>query len=49
MRDFELQCGEKFITPWDGIALIKGMLDHIDFDRALSQAGLPPPGSATTG
>lgn len=45
MRDFELQFSDKLITPWGGMALIKRMLDHIGFDRALSQAGLPQPGS----
>ncbi len=45
MRDFELQFSDKLITPWGGMALIKCMLDHIGFDRALSSAGLPQPGS----
>ena len=45
MRDFELQFSDKLITPWCGITLVKRMLDHIGFDRALSQAGLPQPGS----
>ncbi len=45
MRDFELQFSDKLITPWGGMALIKRMLDHIGFDRALASAGLPQPGS----
>ena len=45
MRDFELQFSDKLITPWGGMALVKRMLDHIGFDRALSDAGLPQPGS----
>ena len=45
MRDFELQFSDKLITPWGGMALIKRMLDHLDFDRALLAAGLPQPGS----
>ena len=45
MRYFELQFSDKLITPWGGMALIKRMLDHLGFDRALSQAGLPQPGN----
>ena len=45
MRDFELQFSDKLITPWGGMALVKRMLDHIGFDQALSDAGLPQPGS----
>ena len=45
MRDFELQFSAKLITPWGGMALIKRMLDHLGFDRALLSAGLPLPGS----
>ena len=45
MRDFELQFSDKLVTPWGGMALVKRMLDHIGFDRALSEGGLPPPGS----
>ena len=45
MRNFELQFSDKLITPWSGIALVKRMLDHIGFDRALSDAGLPQPGT----
>lgn len=45
MRDFELQFSDKLITPWGGMALVKRMLDHLGFDRALSGAGLPQPGS----
>ena len=45
MRDFELQFSDKLVTPWGGMALIKRMLDHLGFDRALLTAGLPQPGS----
>ena len=45
MRNFELQFSDKLITPWGGMALIKRMLDHICFDRALSDACLTQPGS----
>ena len=45
MRDFELRFSDKLITPWGGMALVKRMLDHLGFDRALLSAGLPPPGS----
>ena len=45
MRDFELQFSDKLVTPWGGMALIKRMLDHLGFDRALLAAGLPQPGS----
>ena len=37
MRDFELQFSDKLITLWGGMALIKRMLDHIGFDRALDK------------
>lgn len=45
MREFELQFSDKLITPWGGMALMKRLLDHLGFDRALNQAGLPQPGS----
>ena len=45
MRDFELQSSDKLVTPWGGLALIKRMLDHSGFDRALLAAGLQQPGS----
>ena len=43
--DFELRFTDKEITAWGGMGLMKRMLDHMGFDAALSQAGLPQPGS----
>ncbi len=37
---FELCFSDKEITAWDGMALMKRMLDYLEFDTALSQAGL---------
>ncbi|TAG45881.1 MAG: IS1380 family transposase, partial [Betaproteobacteria bacterium] len=45
MRDIELRFTDKEITPWGGMALMKRLLDHFGFDRALASAGLPQPGS----
>jgi hypothetical protein len=42
---FELRFSDKEITAWGGMALMKRMLDYLEFDTALSQAGLPIPGS----
>lgn len=42
---FELQFTDKEITAWGGMGLMKRMLDHIDFDRALRESELPQPGS----
>lgn len=41
----ELRFSDREITPWGGMALMKRMLDHMGFDAALAEAGLPPPGS----
>ena len=41
----ELAFTDKQITPWGGMALMKNMLDHIGWDRALCAAQLPQPGS----
>lgn len=41
----ELAFTDKQITPWGGMALMKNMLDHIGWDRALAAAQLPQPGS----
>lgn len=43
--DFELRFTDKEITAWGGMALMKRMLDHMQFHTALSYAGLPQPGS----
>lgn len=43
--DFELRFTDKEITAWGGMALMKRMLDHLKFEQALSESGLPPPGS----
>jgi hypothetical protein len=43
--DFELRFTDKEITAWAGMGLLKRMLDHMQFDTALSIAGLPQPGS----
>lgn len=42
---FELQFTDKEITAWGGMGLMKRMLDHLDFDAALRDCGLPQPGS----
>jgi Transposase DDE domain group 1 len=42
---YELRFTDKEITAWGGMGLMKRMLDHMGFDGALSQAGLPQPGS----
>jgi hypothetical protein len=41
----ELRFSDREITPWGGMALMKRMLDHLDFQSALSRCGLPQPGS----
>ena len=42
---FELRFTDKEITAWGGMAIMKRMLDHLEFDAALSAAGLPQPKS----
>lgn len=42
---FELRFTDKEITAWGGMGLMKRMLDHLDFDAALRDCGLPQPGS----
>jgi hypothetical protein len=42
---YELRFTDKEITAWGGMGLLKRMLDHMQFDTALSIAGLPQPGS----
>lgn len=41
----ELAFTDKQITPWGGMALMKNMLDHVGWDRAMQAAQLPQPGS----
>ena len=43
--DFDMRFTDKEITAWGGMALMKRMLDHLGFEEALSNAGLPPRGS----
>ena len=43
--NFELRFSDKEITAWGGMALMKRMLDHMEFDQALAGAGLPQPRS----
>ena len=33
--DFELTFADKKITPWDGMALMKRILEHLKFEEAL--------------
>ena len=40
---FELRFTDKEITAWGGMSLIKRMLDHMGFDSALADSGLPQP------
>ena len=42
---FELRFTDQEITAWGGMGLMKRMLDHLDFDQALQESGLPQPGS----
>lgn len=42
---FELRFSDKEVTAWGGLAVMKQMLDHLDFAGALKQAQLPQPGS----
>ena len=43
--NIELRFSDKEITAWGGMGLMKRMLDHLGFDGALSDCGLPQPGS----
>jgi hypothetical protein len=43
--DLQLRFTDKDITSWGAMALIKRMLDHLDFQSVLSRCGLPAPGS----
>lgn len=42
---FNLRFTDKEITAWGGMALMKRMLDHLDFEAGLKSAGLPQPAS----
>ena len=42
---FELRFSDKEITAWGGMGIMKRMLDHLGFESALKEAGLPQPGS----
>ncbi len=42
---FELRFSDKEITAWGGMGIMKRMLDHLGFEAALKEAGLPQPGS----
>ncbi len=43
--DFDLRFSDKEITAWGGMAVMKRMLEHLNFDAALKTCGLPQPGS----
>ncbi len=38
---FELRFTDQEITAWGGMGLMKRMLDHLHFDQALQESGLP--------
>jgi len=39
--DYELRFTDKEITPWGGLGVMKQMLDHMEFEEALADIGLP--------
>jgi len=43
--EFDLRYSDREITAWGGMALMKRMLDHLQFDAALRASGLPASGS----
>lgn len=43
--DVELRFTDNEITAWGGMGIMKRLLDHLGFDRALIACGLPQPGS----
>ena len=43
--ELSLRFSDKEITAWGGMAIMKRMLDHLEFNQALSSAGLPQPQS----
>jgi len=40
--DLELTFADKKITPWDGMALMNRILEHLKFEEALRPIQLPP-------
>jgi len=44
-QPFELKFTSREVTAWGGLALIKRMLDGLDFRAAVQSWDLPPPGS----
>jgi hypothetical protein len=42
---YRLRFTDKEITPWGGMGLMKRLLDHVGFEEALKQCGLPQPQS----
>jgi len=44
-ENFELKFSSKEVTAWGGLALLKKMLDAMDFNAAMQQWQLPQPGS----
>ncbi|MEJ5302773.1 MAG: IS1380 family transposase, partial [Bacteroidales bacterium] len=45
MKALYIDFTDKEITPWGGMALLKQMLDRIDFESVLRNADLPAQGS----
>lgn len=45
MSDIKIQFTNKAITPWGGIALMKNMLDQMNFKEVLNSINLPKQGS----
>jgi hypothetical protein len=43
--DYQLRFTDREMTPWGGISLMQRMLEHMGFEAALGQCGLPLPGS----
>jgi hypothetical protein len=45
MMEFDLRFTDKEITAWGGMGIMTRMLDQLGFEAALTNAGLPHPGS----
>ena len=45
MMKFDLRFSDKEITAWGAMAVMKRMLEHLQFDAARMACGLPQPGS----
>jgi hypothetical protein len=43
-QPFDLKFTSREVTAWGGLALLKRMLDGLDFKAALQSWDLPPPG-----